>query len=123
MNSFQNIRVSNQKEVEKPMRENERYIHKTFSCDHCGKMLECKIERKQLEELRESRLFNFVLMHADDHTLIISMDCRGEIRRSRTASLSSSSEQETEFSDLEIYHALEKCDNIIDAFNVFLKNR
>jgi hypothetical protein len=62
-------------------------------------------------------------MHADDHTLIISIDGRGEIRRSRIASLSSSSVQETEFSDLEIYHALEKCDNIIDAFNVFLKNK
>ena len=104
------------------MIDNEKYIHKTFCCDHCGKMLECKIEKKQLEDLRDSQLFNFVLMHADDHTLIISIDSRGEIRRSRTASLSSSSVQETEFSDLEIYHALEKCDNIIDAFNVFLKN-
>ncbi len=105
------------------MIENERFIHKTFSCDLCGKMLECKIERKQLEDLRDSQLFNFVLMHADDHTLIISIDGRGEIRRSRTASLSSSSVQETEFSDLEIYHALDKCENIIDAFNVFLKNK
>jgi len=105
------------------MRDIDKFIHKTFSCDHCGKMLECKIERKQLENLRDSQLFNFVLMHADDHTLIVSIDGRGEIRRSRIASLSSSAVQETEFSDLEIYHALEKCENIIDAFNVFLKNK
>ncbi|MHA1198888.1 MAG: hypothetical protein ACTSQF_06000 [Candidatus Heimdallarchaeaceae archaeon] len=105
------------------MTENAQYIHKTFSCDHCGKMLECKIEKKQLEELRDSQLFNFVLMHADDHTLIISIDGRGDIRRARTASLGSSISQESEFSHLEIYHALDKCDNIVDAFNVFLKNK
>jgi len=105
------------------MTENNQYIRKTFSCDYCGKMLECKIERKQLEELRDSQLFNFVLMHADDHTLIISVDGRGEIRRARTASLGSNINQEEEFSHLEIYHALDKCDNIVDAFNVFLKNK
>ena len=104
------------------MAENTQYIHKTFSCDFCGKVLECKIERKQLEELRDRQLFNFVLMHADDHTLIISIDSRGEIRRARTASLGSNISQEKEFSHLEIYHALDKCDNIVDAFNVFLKN-
>ena len=60
-------------------------------------------------------------MHADDHTLIISVDGRGEIRRARTASLGSNINQEEEFSHLEIYHALDKCDNIVDAFNVFLK--
>ncbi len=102
---------------------NNQYIHKTLSCDFCGKMLECKIEKKQLVELRDSQLFNFVLMHADDHTLIISIDGRGDIRRTRTASLGSSVAQETEFSHLEIYHALDKCDNIVDAFNVFLKKK
>jgi hypothetical protein len=100
-----------------------RYIRKTFNCDYCGKTLECKIERKQLEELRDSQLFNFVLMHADDHTLIISIDGRGDIRRTRTASLGSSVNQETDFSHLEIYHALDECDNIVDAFNVFLKKK
>jgi len=105
------------------MTESDQYIHKTFTCDYCGKMLECKIEKKQLEDLRDSQLFNFVLMHADDHTLIISIDGRGEIRRARTASLGSNINQESEFSHLETYHALEKCDNIVDAFNVFLKNK
>lgn len=99
------------------------YIQKTFSCDYCGKLLECKIDRKQIEELRDSQLFNFVLMHADDHTLIISIDGRGEIRRSRVASLSAGISQEKEFSDLETIHAFDKCDSIADAINVFLKKK
>ena len=99
------------------------FIQKTFSCDHCGKLLECKIERKQIEELRDSQLFNFVLMHADDHTLIISIDGRGDIRRSRVASLSSGVSQEPDLSQLETYHALEKCESIVDAINVFLKKK
>ena len=102
---------------------NNNFIQKTFSCEHCGKLLECKIEKKQIEELRDSQLFNFVLMHADDHTLIISIDGRGDIRRSRVASLRSGVSQETDFSDLETIHALDKCDSIVDAINVFLKKK
>ena len=51
-----------------------QFVIKAFSCEKCGRMLECRIDKKQLEELRDSQLFNFVLMHAEDHTLIISID-------------------------------------------------
>jgi hypothetical protein len=85
-------------------------------------MLECKIDRKQLEDLKESQLFNFVLMHAEDHTLIISIDGRGNIRRSRTASLSSSVKQKAELEEFADYTIIEECNNLVDAFNVYLKS-
>ena len=71
------------------MENDNKYIMKTFNCEKCGRKVECKIERKQIEELKDSQLFNFVLMHANDHTLIVSIDGKGNIRRSRIASLSS----------------------------------
>ncbi|MHA1708130.1 MAG: hypothetical protein ACTSYV_03515 [Candidatus Heimdallarchaeaceae archaeon] len=100
---------------------NEKYIIKSFNCEHCGKTLECKIEKKQLEELKETQLFNFVIMHANDHTLIVSVDGRGNIRRSRVASLSSNSINKAELSELKNYQILEESKNLIDAFNSFIK--
>ncbi len=101
---------------------NNKFIRKTFNCDHCGRMLECKIDRKQLEDLKDSQLFNFVLMHAEDHTLIVSIDGRGNIRRSRIASLSSSVKQKAEFEEFADYTIIEECNNLVDAFNVYLKS-
>ncbi|MCG3221258.1 MAG: hypothetical protein H7641_07750 [Candidatus Heimdallarchaeota archaeon] len=104
------------------MENKDRYIMKAFSCEKCGRMVECKIEKKQIEELKESQLFNFVLMHADDHTLILSIDSRGNIRRSRVASLSSDAKKETSIPSFQDYPVLEECNNLVDAFNVYLKN-
>ena len=99
----------------------EQYILKTFNCERCGRLLECKIDRKQIEDLRDSQLFNFVIMHADDHTLIVSVDGRGNIRRSRIASLSSNVENNVELNELQDYQILEESNNLVDAFNSYLK--
>ena len=98
-----------------------QFVIKTFSCEKCGRMLECRIDKKQIEELRDSQLFNFVLMHAEDHTLIISIDGRGQIRRSRIASLSSNLTVEKEVEALGDYQILEEYNDIVEAFNDFLK--
>lgn len=98
-----------------------QFIIKAFNCEKCGRMLECRIDRKQLEDLRDSQLFNFVLMHAEDHTLIISIDGRGQVRRSRIASLSSNLTIEKDIKSLGDYEILEEYNNIVEAFNDFLK--
>ena len=98
-----------------------QYVIKAFNCEKCGRMLECRIDRKQIEELRDSQLFNFVLMHADDHTLIISIDGKGQIRRSRIASLSSNLTLGNEVESLGDYQILEEYNDIVEAFNDFLK--
>jgi hypothetical protein len=98
-----------------------QFIIKAFNCEKCGRMLECRIDKKQLEELRDSQLFNFVLMHAEDHTLIISLDGRGQIRRSRIASLSSNLTIERDIESLGDYQILEEYSDIVEAFNDFLK--
>ncbi len=103
------------------METDNKYIVKTFNCEKCGRRVECKIERKQIEELKDSQLFNFVLMHANDHTLIVSIDGRGNIRRSRIASLSSSLKVEDSLAPFQDYQIIEECNNIVDAFNVYLK--
>ncbi|MEE9409786.1 MAG: hypothetical protein V3V41_02550 [Candidatus Heimdallarchaeota archaeon] len=103
------------------MEKNNKYIMKTFNCEQCGRTVECKIEKKQIEELKESQLFNFVLMHANDHTLIVSIDGRGNIRRSRIASLSSNFQDSEEIDSIQDYQIIEECNNIVDAFNVYLK--
>lgn len=94
---------------------------KAFNCEKCGRMLECRIDKKQLEELKDSQLFNFVLMHAKDHTLIISLDGRGQVRRSRIASLSSNLTIEKDVEALADYEILEEYNDIVEAFNDFLK--
>lgn len=98
-----------------------QFIIKAFNCEKCGRMLECRIDRKQLEDLRDSQLFNFVLMHAEDHTLIISIDGRGQVRRSRIASLSSNLTIEKDIKSLGDYEILEEYNDIVEAFNDFLK--
>ena len=99
-----------------------QFVIKAFSCEKCGRMLECRIDKKQLEELRDSQLFNFVLMHAEDHTLIISIDGKGQIRRSRVASLSSNVTIEKDVEALGgDYQILEEYNDIVEAFNDFLK--
>lgn len=100
----------------------EEFILKTFSCERCGRLLECRIDKKQIDELRETQLFNFVIMHADDHTLIVSVDGKGNIRRSRTASLSSNFSNSIELDELQDYHILEESNNLVDAFNSYLKS-
>ncbi len=104
------------------MENKDKYIVKAFNCEKCGRMVECKIEKKQIEELKDSQLFNFVLMHADDHTLILSIDGRGNIRRSRIASLSSDAKRKANISSFQDYPVLEECNNLVDAFNVYLRN-
>ncbi|MHA1202944.1 MAG: hypothetical protein ACTSQ4_10545 [Candidatus Heimdallarchaeaceae archaeon] len=96
-------------------------IMKAFNCEKCCRMLECRIDKKQIEELRDSQLFNFVLMHAEDHTLIISIDGRGQVRRSRIASLSSNLTIEKDVESLADYEILEEYNDIVEAFNDFLK--
>ena len=98
-----------------------QFIIKAFNCEKCGRMLECRIDKNQLEELRDSQLFNFVLMHAKDHTLIISIDGRGQVRRSRIASLSSNLTIEKDAESLVDYEILEEYNDIVEAFNDFLK--
>ena len=98
-----------------------QFIIKAFNCEKCGRMLECRIDKNQLEELRDSQLFNFVLMHAKDHTLIISIDGRGQVRRSRIASLSSNLTIEKDVESLVNYEILEEYNDIVEAFNDFLK--
>lgn len=98
-----------------------QFIIKAFNCEKCGRMLECRIDKKQLEGLRDSQLFNFVLMHSEDHTLIISLDGRGQVRRSRIASLSSNLTIEKDIESLGDYQVLEEYNNIVEAFNDFLK--
>ncbi len=98
-----------------------QFIIKAFNCEKCGRMLECRIDKKQIEELRDSQLFNFVLMHAEDHTLIISIDGRGQVRRSRIASLSSDLTIEKDVESLGDYQILEEYNDIVEAFNDFLK--
>lgn len=98
-----------------------QFIMKAFNCEKCGRMLECRIDKKQLEELKDSQLFNFVLMHAKDHTLIISLDGRGQVRRSRIASLSSNLTIEKDVEALADYEILEEYNDIVEAFNDFLK--
>ena len=103
------------------MEDENKFIMKTFNCEKCGRKVECKIEKKQIEELKDSQLFNFVLMHANDHTLIVSIDGRGNIRRSRTASLSSNLNVEENLAPFQDYQIIEECNNIVDAFNIYLK--
>ena len=103
------------------MENNNKYIMKTFNCEKCGRKVECKIEKKQIEDLKDSQLFNFVLMHANDHTLIVSIDGRGNIRRSRIASLSSNLNFEENLAPFQDYQIIEECNNIVDAFNIYLK--
>ena len=103
------------------MENDNKYIMKTFNCEKCGRKVECKIEKKQIEELKDSQLFNFVLMHASDHTLIVSIDGKGNIRRSRIASLSSNLNAKENLAPFQDYQIIEECNNIVDAFNVYLK--
>ena len=103
------------------MEDKDKYIIRAFYCEKCGRKVECKIERKQIEELKDSQLFNFVLMHAKDHTLILSIDGRGNIRRSRIASLSSDAKKEVNESSFQDFPVLEECNNLVDAFNVYLQ--
>jgi len=100
----------------------DEFIIKAFNCEKCGRIVECKIDKKQIEELKESQLFNFVLMHADDHTLIISIDGKGNIRRSRIASLNTNVARERKLIEMQDYEILEDCNNLVDAFNVYLKS-
>ncbi|MBY8999294.1 MAG: hypothetical protein KGD64_00055 [Candidatus Heimdallarchaeota archaeon] len=103
------------------MKMENQFVIKAFNCEKCGRMLECRIDKKQIEELRDSQLFNFVLMHAEDHTLIVSIDGRGQIRRSRVASLSSNTVIEKDGESLGNYEILEEYNDIVEAFNDFLK--
>lgn len=98
-----------------------QFMIKAFNCEKCGRMLECRIDKKQIEGLKDSQLFNFVLMHAKDHTLIISIDSRGQVRRSRIASLSSNLIIEKDVETLGNYQILEEYNDIVEAFNDFLK--
>ncbi|MHA1344865.1 MAG: hypothetical protein ACTSVO_08375 [Candidatus Heimdallarchaeaceae archaeon] len=98
-----------------------QFMIKAFNCEKCGRMLECRIDKKQIEELKDSQLFNFVLMHAKDHTLIISIDSRGQVRRSRIAALSSNLIIEKDVETLVNYQILEEYNDIVEAFNDFLK--
>jgi len=75
--------------------------------------------------LKDRQLFNFVIMHADDHTLVISIDGRGEIRRARVATLNAiETEKALNESSFKTIQVIEKSDNLCEAFmNWFERKR
>ncbi len=99
----------------------DKYIKKTFTCDCCGQKLLFKIEKNKLEEISRSQLMNFVIMHADDHTLILSLDARGEIRRKKVATIGEVENNSLNQSYQKI-KAISEAKNLTEAFNIWLKN-
>ena len=103
------------------MFQEEKYILKSITCEKCGKILECRIDKKHLNDMRDNQLFNFVLMHANDHTLVIAVDGKGNIRRTRIASLNSNDSKEKKVESFKGYHVIEESNSLVDAFNAFFK--
>jgi len=102
----------------------QQFINKTLICSKCNKKLDFRIDKKQLEELRNSQLFNFVIMHANDHTLVISVDGRGEIRRSRIATLNAVKEEKKSNNAFQDIQIIEESNNLREAFvNWFEKKK
>ena len=60
---------------------------RTIICPQCKQRINFKLAHKDLKELKQGQLVNFSLMHAHDHTLVVSVDCRGEIRRERVSKI------------------------------------
>ncbi|MHA1685403.1 MAG: hypothetical protein ACTSYD_03220 [Candidatus Heimdallarchaeaceae archaeon] len=89
-------------------------------CDICKTNINFKIEKEQLDELKNEQLFNFVVIHAQDHTIVVSIDSSGNVRRTRTALLNKS-ETKSNVISKQLPEIPEYCDNIADAFSVFLK--
>lgn len=92
---------------------------RSIYCEVCGTNINFKIEKKQLEELKKEQLFNFVVIHAENHTIVVSVDSSGNIRRTRTAFLNKSDTKD--IGETGLPKIPEYCDNIADAFNFFLK--
>ncbi|UJG42683.1 MAG: hypothetical protein K9W46_09850 [Candidatus Heimdallarchaeum endolithica] len=101
----------------------QEFINKTLICSKCNRKLDFKIDKKQIEELRDSQLFNFVIMHANDHTLVISVDGRGEIRRSRIATLNAIEEEKKSSDAFQDIQIIEESNNLREAFVNWFEKR
>ncbi len=97
------------------------YQSKYYFCEHCQKNLEFKLDPKQLENLKNSQLFNFVLMHASDHALVLSIDGNGNIRRTRIAALNSVEGENEDIGDYRKIQAITESKSLNDAFNIWIK--
>jgi len=96
-------------------------ITKTLHCEYCNRNVSFTIRRRDLEELKNNQLFNFVIVHAKDHAIVVSIDGFGNIRRTRVAMISELPESlyDRKLSEEELFE-LESVDNLADALKSFL---
>ena len=108
-------------------------IIKSVICPECKKRLNFKVNIQDLEQMKDGQLFNFSLMHSDHHTLVVAIDVRGEIRRSRVSIIHNVETYEDKIAPAHtdigtiINHKkitnidIEDCNNLQDAFAKFLQ--
>ena len=107
---------------------------KSIICPQCKQRINFTIGMQELGDLKVGQLVNFSLMHARDHTLVVSVDKNGDIRRERVSKIQqieSYEEKEAEKEQLTediVNHKIvtdlivEKSDNLQTALIEFLKN-
>jgi len=101
-------------------------LTKTLQCEYCKKRITFNIKKSDLEELKNNQLFNFVVFHAEDHAIVISVDGFGNIRRTRVAMINDSAiglKNALKKEEANLKLELEEIDNLADAFKNFLKQK
>lgn len=73
--------------------QSEPHLEKHAFCERCNLHLRVEIPLRYLDNVSDNGLFNYVVLHATDHALVLAIDKQGGIRRSRIAAI-----------DLSIHH-------------------
>ncbi len=95
-------------------------LRKSIICPYCNRRLEFTTDAGQLKEMKESKLFNFVIMHAEDHTLVVSIDGKGDIRRTRVATVNDLN-KENNNSTYKVIEIINHSENLKDALINWIK--